>query len=195
MNLSRGSPEIVIGIIDGPIDFNHPGLQEAKIRTLRHSQLGACKSASSIACMHGTFIAGILCAKRGVDAPTICPCCEVILHPVFMDEVANNNKIFPTSTPEELSAAIVEVIDTGAKVINLSIGLSSSSLITYHKLQQAYDYAVQKGVIIVVAAGNQGYIGNISLTKHQWLIPVVACNENSRPHPMSSFGSSIGKIH
>lgn len=192
MNLSTGSPEIVIGIIDGPIDFNHPGLQEAKIRTVKESQLSACKSASSIACMHGTFIAGILCAKRDIGAPAICPGCEVILRPVFIDEMVDNNNLFPTSTPEELSAAIIEIIDAGAKVINLSLGLSSSSLITYHKLQEAYDYALQKGVIMVVAAGNQGNIGNISLINHQWLIPVAACDENGRLDPMSNFGPSIG---
>jgi subtilisin family serine protease len=191
MNLSSGRPEIVIGIIDGPVDFSHPGLQGAKIRAVKDSQLGACKTASSIACVHGTFIAGMLCAKRGVAAPAICPDCEVILRPVFIDKMASNN-LFPTSTPDELSAAIIEIIDAGAKVVNLSLGLSSSSLITYYKLQEAYHYALEKGVIIVVAAGNHGNIGNISLIKHQWLIPVAACDENGRLDPISNFGPSIG---
>ena len=78
------------------------------------------------------------------------------------------------------------------KVINLSLGLSSSSLTTYDKLQQAYDYALDKRVIIVVAAGNQGNIGNISLINHQWLIPVAACDEDGRLDPISNFGPSIG---
>jgi subtilisin family serine protease len=65
-------------------------------------------------------------------------------------------------------------------------------LIVYPKLREAYDYALQKGVIIVVAAGNQGNIGNISLINHQWIIPVAACNEKGQFDPMSNYGPSIG---
>src|SRR5829696_1127740 len=167
MNISSGHPDIRIGVIDGPVDFTHPAFQESRIRTVKDSQLGACKNATSIACSHGTFIAGLLCAKRGFSAPAICPNCKFIFNPIFKEEANNtNNKnmmIVPSVTSEELANAIIETIDAGARIINLGLGLSSSSLTTYSKLQQAYDYALHKGVIIVVAAGNYGYIGNISL--------------------------------
>ena len=195
MNVSSGHPDIRIGVIDGPVDFDHPAFQESRIRTVKDSQLSACKNASSISCTHGTFVAGILCAKRGVSAPAICPNCEIILNPIFREEMNKlNNKdiIFPSATPEELANAVIETVDAGAQIINLSLGLSSSSLTVYDKLQQAYDYALHKGVIIVVAAGNQGNIGNISLINHQWPIPVAACDEDGRLDPMSNFGPSIG---
>lgn len=195
MNISCGHPDMTIGVIDGPVDFNHSAFQGSRIRTVNDSQLAACKNASSIACMHGTFVAGILCAKRGLSAPAICPDCEIILNPIFREETNNMNKkdiIFPNVTPEELSNAIIETVDAEAQVINLSLGLSSSSLTVYDKLQQAYDYALRKNVIIVVAAGNQGNIGNISLINHKWLIPVAACDEDNRLDPMSNFGPSIG---
>jgi subtilisin family serine protease len=195
MKISSGHPDIKIGVIDGPVDFSHSAFQESRIKTVKDSQLGVCKNASNISCTHGTFVAGILCAKRGVSAPAICPNCEIILNPIFREETnITNNKdiIFPSPTPKELSRAIIETIDAGAQVINLSLGLSSSSLTVYDKLQQAYDYALHKGVIIVVAAGNQGNIGNISLINHQWLIPVAACDENNRLDSLSNFGPSIG---
>jgi subtilisin family serine protease len=196
MNISSGDPNIVIGIIDGPVDLNHIAFQDSNIKTVRDSQVSACKNATSIACSHGTFIAGILCAKRGFSAPAICPNCKFIFNPIFKEEANNtNNKnmmIVPSVTPEALANAIIETIDAGAQIINLSLGLSSSSLTTYSKLQQAYDYALHKGVIIVAAAGNYGYIGNISLINHHWLIPVAACNEERRLDPSSNFGASIG---
>jgi subtilisin family serine protease len=65
-------------------------------------------------------------------------------------------------------------------------------LIIYPELQQAYDYACKNNVILVAAAGNQGNIGSISLINHQWLTPVVACDENGRFSPRSNYGSSIG---
>jgi hypothetical protein len=85
MNISRGSREVSIGIIDGPIDFDHPAFKKARIRAVKDSQLSSCKRASSIACMHGTFVSGILCADRGLDAPAICPDCEVVLFPIFKE--------------------------------------------------------------------------------------------------------------
>jgi subtilisin family serine protease len=192
MNVSSGDPNIVIGIIDGPVDLNHPAFQDSNIKTVRDSQINACKNATSIACSHGTFIAGILCATRGFSAPAICPNCKIILNPIFREETNNKNILVPSATPEELADAIIETVDAGARIINLSLGLSSSSLTIYDKLQQAYDYALHKGVIIVVAAGNYGYIGNISLINHHWLIPVAACNEDGRLDPTSNFGASIG---
>ena len=44
--------------------------------------------------------------------------------------------LFLAGTPEELSDAILEVVGAGARIINLSLGLSSSSLMTYPKLQE-----------------------------------------------------------
>ena len=196
MSLSTGHPKITIGLIDGPIDFTHPAFQGSKIRTIKKSQLAACRDAGNIACSHGTFIAGILCSKRGLAAPGICPGCEIILNPIFNkdidDDKTNGSGIIPGTTPKKLSDAIIETIDAGARIINLSLGLSTSTLIVYDRLQQAYDYALQKGVIIVVAAGNQGNIGNTSIISHQWLIPVSACDGNGRLDAMSNFGPSIG---
>jgi subtilisin family serine protease len=105
----------------------------------------------------------------------------------------------------KLSDAIIETINAGARIINLSLGLSTSAMVVYDRLQQAYDYAVRKGVIIVVAAGNQGNIGNTPIISHQWLIPVTGntpiishqwlipvTTENGRLGAMSNFGPSIG---
>ena len=96
---------------------------------------------------------------------------------------------FPSTTPEELSDAIIEVVDAGARIINLSLGLSTSSLITYPKLQEAYDYARQHGTIIVAASGNQGNIGSISLLQNQWIIPVAASDEDGQLRSNVKFWS------
>jgi subtilisin family serine protease len=197
MNTSSGNPDITIGMIDGPLELSHPAFQGSRITTVKESQLVACSNASSIACRHGTFVAGILCAKRGLGAPAICPGCTLLLRPIFTDQTVeehtnNTHILVPTTTPEDLSDAIIEVIDTGAKIINLSLGLSTSSLLTYSKLQEAYDYACKNDVIIVVAAGNQGNIGSTSVLHHDWIIPVAACNEYGVLDPISNFGPSIG---
>jgi subtilisin family serine protease len=84
--------------------------------------------------------------------------------------------IFPTATLEEVCDAIIDVIDAGARIINLSLGLSTSALVRYSKLQEVYDYARKHDVIIVVAAGNQGNVGSSSLFNDDWIIPVATCD-------------------
>src|SRR5438128_805779 len=83
MNISSGDKDVKIGIIDGPVDINHSAFQVSNIKTVRDSQLNSCKNANSIACAHATFVVGILCARRGLTAPAICPNCEIILNPIF----------------------------------------------------------------------------------------------------------------
>jgi subtilisin family serine protease len=201
MNETSGNSQVTIGLVDGPIDFRHSAFQGSNISTVKDSQYAACRSANSIACKHGTFIAGILCAKRGLSAPGICPGCKLLLYPIFSEReeegLGNRNSadalLLPSTTPRELSNAIIETVNAGAKIINISAGLSTSSLVAYSELEYAYDYAMRKGVIVVAAAGNQGNIGSyISILSHQWVIPVAACDERGRLHPMSNFGPSIG---
>src|SRR5438128_11754290 len=64
MELTSGRPEIVIGLIDGPVVITHPDLAGENVREIPGRIRGTCAQASSLACMHGTFVAGILCAKR-----------------------------------------------------------------------------------------------------------------------------------
>jgi subtilisin family serine protease len=52
---------------------------------------------------------------------------------------------------------------------------------------------VRRGVIVVAAAGNQGTLGSSAITRHPWVIPVVACDLRGRPMNESNLGSSIGR--
>src|SRR5829696_6815538 len=89
MDRSKGSRNISIGIIDGPVDLDHPSLSNSKIRTTKRSQYNECKTADSVSCIHGTFVSGILASERGAAPPAISPECEIILRPIFSD---NHNK-------------------------------------------------------------------------------------------------------
>jgi len=61
------------------------------------------------------------------------------------------------------------------------------------ELEEALNYALQRGVIVVAAAGNQGTLGSSAITRHPWVIPVIACDLQSRPIHQSNLGSSIGR--
>jgi len=192
MELTSGSAETAIGLIDGPVAINHPDLMAENIHEIPGRLRGACAQADSVACMHGTFVAGILCAKRNSAAPAICPDCTLLVRPIF-GETTSGNVRMPSATPEELATAIIECIDAGARVINLSAALAQLSSKGEREIEGALDYAARRGVIVIAAAGNQGAIGSSSITRHPCVIPVVACDLQGRPISYSNLGSSIGR--
>jgi subtilisin family serine protease len=191
MHRSSGSPAVKIGLIDGPVSTQHPDLARENLRYIRDRNR-ACTESSSIACRHGTFVAGILSARRGSIAPAICPDCVLLIRPIFSEKTTVDDPL-PSATPLELATAIHECIDAGARVINLSLAVARPSLQVEEPLEWALHRAVSRNVIVVAAAGNQGTLGSTAITRHPWVIPVVGCDLCGRPLNESNLGSSIGR--
>jgi subtilisin family serine protease len=192
MERTWGRPEVVVGLVDGPIAMDHPDLTGGTIREVPGKMSGSCTQANSAACLHGTFVAGILCAKRGSAAPAICPNCTLLAYPIFAEAVSGNPEM-PSATPEDLTAAILACIEAGARILNLSLALTQSSSKGERALGEALDHAARRGVLIVAAAGNQGTIGSTVITGHPWVIPVAACDLRGKPINESNLGHSIGR--
>jgi subtilisin family serine protease len=192
MERTSGSPEVKIGLIDGPVVTQHPDLAGEHLREIAGNNGATCTHANSTACLHGTFVAGILSAKRNSPAPAICPNCTLLIRPIFT-ETTSGREHMPSATPQELAAAIIESIDAGARVINLSLALAQPSTKGKQALEEALNQAVRRSVIVVAAAGNQGTLGSSAITRHPWVIPVVACDLRGRPMNESNLGSSIGR--
>jgi len=86
--------------------------------------------------MHGTHVAGLAASLVGV-APKAKILAVKVLGP-FGGDIAT------------VIGGLYYAIDRGAKIINLSLGGSNSST----ALVRAFDYAQKRGVLVVVAAGN-----------------------------------------
>jgi subtilisin family serine protease len=192
MEQNTGRPEIRIALIDGPVATNHPDLSNSNISEISAASGGACTRHESAACMHGTLVAGILSARRGSSAPAICPDCTLLVRPIF-PETGSPNSYMPSATPEALGAAIIECVSGGAQLINLSAALAQSSSKSERFLAEALDYCGHREVIVIAAAGNQGNVGSSLITRHPWVIPVVACDLKGRPVGYSNLGNSIGR--
>ena len=207
MQRTSGTPNIKIGLIDGPVLIEHPDLATESILEVPGELFGTCAHANSAACIHGTFIAGILCAKRSSPAPAICPKCTLLVRPIFSERITGGGQPrqtlnltqratiepVPAATPEDVARAIIETIKAGARVLNLSASLAHPSSKGERKLEEALDYAARRGVITIAAAGNQGTLGSSAITRHPWVIPVAACDLRGRPMHQSNLGTSIGR--
>lgn len=187
---TAGHPDIVVGMIDGPVVSAHPGLQDARITVTRGGHTASCVYPGHPACVHGTFIAGILAARRGMSAPAICPRCTLCVHAVFADHVAHGRT--GAATPDRLADGIVACLAAGARVINISAALYHPRPDHERRLLDALDLAARRGAIVVVAAGNDRAIGSTALTGHPWVIPVTAYDQAGRAMGRSNLGRSIG---
>jgi subtilisin family serine protease len=192
MEHTSGSPEVRIGLIDGPVLTHHPDLVGDHLREVSSHNGGACHRSMSTACLHGTFIAGILSAKRSSPAPAICPDCTLVVRPIF-PETTSGSESMPSAMSQELGAAIRDCLNAGVRVINLSLALANPSTKNEQALDEALNQCARRGVLVVAAAGNQGTLGSSAITRHPWSIPVVACDLQGKPLNESNFGSSIGR--
>lgn len=198
MKRTMGRPEVVIGLIDGPVVVNHPDLAESMVRQIPGRQRAGCSVTASEACMHGTAVAGVLIAKRGSGAPAICPGCTLLVRPIFPENNGgsggrNGTSDIPSATPEDLADAIVDSVNAGARVLNLSAALREPWARAERRLEAVLDYAAQRGALVVAAAGNQSLVGSSAITRHPWVIPVVGCNGQGWPTDESNLGRSIGR--
>jgi subtilisin family serine protease len=192
MDRTAGRPEVVVGLIDGPVEIAHPDLAESHIQNVAPMQASGCSRTDSVACAHGTFVVGMIAARRSSPAPSICPDCTVRVRPIFPETFASGTAM-PSASPGELASAIIDTIEAGARIINLSAALVDPFSGNVNALTHALDFAAKRGAIIVAAAGNQGTVGSSVITRHPWVIPVVGCDLNGRPSRESTLAHSIGR--
>lgn len=182
-----GSPSIAVALLDGPVRIDHPELAQGRITAIDPRREG-CAVADGAACVHGTFVAGLLSGRRGGTGLGICAGCRLLVRPIFAEGAGP-----PRTTAQLLAAAVVAAVDAGARVINLSAALVDPTPAGERILTQALRYAANRRVITVAAAGNGGAVGGSVITRHPWVIPVAACDATGRPTGLSNLGISIGR--
>lgn len=192
LELTRGTPDVCVGLLDGSVAVNHPHLTAARVRGVSATSATVCDDAASTACRHGTLVAGVLVAERDSGAPAICPGCTLLVRPIFLESRAAAGDAISASL-DEVTAAIVEAIAAGASILNLSSALAGPSTRSERGLHDALDFAASRGVIVVAAAGNQATLGSSAITRHPWVIPVIACDRTGRPATSSNLSHSAAK--
>src|SRR5262249_20072154 len=115
-----------------------------------------------------------------------------LTRPIFAETKAANDEM-PSATPEELAQAILDCIDAGARVLNISAALAQPAIKSERPLEAALDHAARHGVIVIAAAGNQGTVGSTAIPRHAWVIPVVPDDLQGRPMTHSNLGNSIAR--
>lgn len=177
--------ELPIAVIDGPYDAT--ALSRILAKAPISLGAGSCGATPNSACDHGTFIMGLLAARRDALIPGLCPGCQILHIPLFIDEHA------PRASIGALANAIMVAVGAGARIINLSLAILGGDSEDDHDLAAALDHAEARGAVVVAAAGNQGRLAMGQLLSHPVAIPVVAVDATGRLLPDCNFGPAISR--
>jgi len=177
-NITKSNSSIKIAILDTGIDQDHEDLKD-KIKT----NYKCADSSPTVDDLygHGTHVAGIAAAvtNNGIGVAGL-----------GYDASLMNVKVLDDSGSgyySWISNCIVWAADNGAKVINLSLGGPSKS----KTLENAVNYAWNKGVVIVGAAGNSGNSSPTYPGYYTNVIAVAATDKNDQKASWSSYGKWV----
>ena len=140
--LTKGSPRVVIAVLDTGVDPSQRDLQGALVSGYDTVNGDDDPSDDN---GHGTRTAGIVGARadNGVGISGMCPGCSIM--PVKVLAADGSGTAF------QIASGITWAADHGASIISMSLGGGQSDPIA-----AAVHYAESKGVLVVAAAGNNG---------------------------------------
>jgi hypothetical protein len=220
--ITTGSPEIIIAVLDSGIDFLHPDLEDniwfnsADIfddgidndnngyiddtfgydfvldEPLPFPVIYSESIIDPLAVQHGTIVAGIIGAV-GNNMEGI-------------TGISWRSKIMPLRVLSELgdgyssdiASGIYYAVDNGANIINLSISGSSIN----NSLVEAIRYAYENNVIVVAAAGNEARNINdvpafpacLRSLSEDWVIGVASSDKQDNLASFSNYGNNCVDI-
>jgi subtilisin family serine protease len=184
MAKTAGSPAVRIGLVDGMVEGSHPALANARVQAPGGAASG-CEVSTGLGCRHATFLATVLVGEGG-----ICPGVTLVSQPVFLDRGEAGSS---STRPDAIAGAIHDLLDSGVDIVNVSGGIAAGGLKRYPAVEDACARALDGGVLVVAASGNQGRIGVVPLFGHEWVVPVASCAENGEPDLRSNIGPSVGR--
>ena len=179
---------ITIGIVDTGVDAAHPDLAGKVVAMAdcvgRPCMVGSAPDTHG----HGTIVSGIAAAttSNGKGVAGVAPNARLAVA-----KVLNSNG---EGRVEDINNGIRWVVDSGAKVVNLSLGdpnfLVSSLLGT--PLKSGIEYAWSKGAVPVLASGNYATgIGDLG-TENYGNVNALVVGATDRAGNVPSYSSSAG---
>ncbi len=201
-DIEKGSEKVIIAIVDSGVDYNHPDLadniwvneDEIPDNDIDDDNNGYIddyygydaptgdKDNTTLDKVgHGTFCAGIASAvtNNGIGIAGVAWNCKIMIVQPWDENY--------TALANEISDSIKYAVDNGADIISMSYGTKD-----YGALRVGYEYAYEKGAVLIAAAANY----NTSDTKYcypgayDYVIRVAATNQRDERCDVDDWGYS-----
>jgi subtilisin family serine protease len=197
-NQTTGDKNIIIAVIDNGFDLNHPELKDKSIKP--YNVIDKTTNVSPSNENHGTHVTSTIIAKGNNNQGLVGICPECSFMPIKVED--QNGMMSNTYIID----AILYAIKNKADVINLSLGMQIPSGVNIPLQDQKdyinssakdeeefwddlFNYANEKNVICVLAAGNSNIMtGFDPFQRSKNTIKVGAIDKNQNKAGFSNFG-------
>ncbi len=179
-NSEQISHGIKIGMIDGGVNKNHPALHNQDITTREFTANGA----TPVQLDHGTAVASLLVGNPSTgDLRGLLPNATLFAANIFSQD--RNGRII--GDPMAFSNAIDWLIDMDVSVINVSLTGKTNG-----HMERAINKAVEHGILVVAAAGNnRGNSGRDYPGAYRNVLAATAVDADLNIYAYASLGSHV----
>jgi subtilisin family serine protease len=174
--------EIKVAVLDTGVDYTHPDLKNKVLVDEGYNFVGNNYNVMDYD-GHGTHISGIIGAEanNSIGLAGITGNLDVKILPI---KVLNANGEGDTIS---IVKGILYAVDSGADVINLSLGARYK----IDLLAEAIEYAKSKGVFVVTASGNENENSDNFSPASDGGYTVAAMDYNYKKADFSDYGNSV----
>ncbi len=130
---------------------------------------------------HGTHVAGTIAQSTNNAYGVAGVAYEASIMPLKVLSASGGGQV------ADIAEAIKFAADNGANVINMSLGGGGAS----HIMEEAINYAYNKNVVIVAAAGNANQNASAYPARYPRVISVAAIDASGNKAPYSNFGAGV----
>ncbi|MER6157629.1 type VII secretion-associated serine protease mycosin [Streptomyces sp. NPDC001868] len=190
---------VQVAVIDTGVDVKNPQLTKAVDASKGANYLPAKNSegekidrgnnqGTTDTVGHGTRVAGIIAARpmKGTGFVGLAPDARII--PVKQNNAEGDG------TALTLASSIRHAVEAGADVINISQD-TANAVKPDERLEAAVDYALDRKVVVVASAGNDGLGGSHKATypaSYEGVLAVAASDRNNERASFSQSGDFVG---
>jgi subtilisin family serine protease len=175
--------EVTVAVIDTGIDMFHEDLKDVVVAGYDFVDMDEEPIYGPVDEEHASHVAGIIAAltNNGVGISGACGQVPVKIMPIRAFEAGWGRDF-------AIIESIYYAVENGADIINMSFGGPIESV----ALNEALEYALLEGVILVAAAGNSSMDGaNEYPAAHPGVIAVSATDEENQLTYFSNYGSIV----
>ncbi len=182
-DIYAGSNNVIIAVVDSGVDLDHPDLQA---NLMPGWDFVNNDSLADDDHGHGSHVAGIAAAvgNNGVGIAGVSWGAKIM--PLKMLDAGGGGSTY------DLAQAVYYAVDHGAKVINMSLGAPGSEWpCNWPEVEAAFNYAISRGVLLVVASGNDGQEGVNCPGAYEQAIAVGSTTATDTRSYFSNFGPQL----
>ncbi|WP_330329550.1 type VII secretion-associated serine protease mycosin [Streptomyces sp. NBC_00536] len=183
---------ITVAVLDTGVDSTHPDLAGQVLEGADLIGMGASRGDRAWA-RHGTAMAGVIAGhghgpNRQQGVIGIAPQAKILPVRVILEEGDPGRAKARESKGGALAEGIRWAADHGADVINMSLGDDSQAAHHEAAEDEAVQYALAKGVVVVASAGNGGEQGDHTSypAAYPGVIAVTAVDRKGAKAPFST---------